>query len=187
IPLKLSAQKEQCGHPASQLGSNMKWYTINWLLPSKSSGRVCFPLGPSKTYFLSTTSHGSSRRCRLSSSRSRVNSFSLLNSSFRAASHSACDTTFGPSFLLGAVAIIISPLFLVLFENSFRAILQMKQSCSERRQPARSGYPSDHERCTHHTRWTHTSSSHNGRAHCERCASARLRTPSLMCVQPFPT
>src|SRR5712692_1399315 len=93
IPLKLSAQKEQCGHPASQLGSNMKWYTINWLLPSKSSGRVCFPLGPSKTYFLSTASHGSSRRCWLSSSRSCVNSFSFVRNSFRAESHTSCETT----------------------------------------------------------------------------------------------
>src|SRR5712692_1892185 len=93
IPLKLSAQKEQCGHPASQLESNMKWYTINWLLPSKSSGRVCFPLGPSKTYFLSTASHGSSRRCWLSSSRSCVNSFSFVRNSFRAESHTSCETT----------------------------------------------------------------------------------------------
>jgi len=37
------------------------------------------------------------------SSRSRVNSFSLPKSSFRAASHSACDTTLGSSTLVVAV------------------------------------------------------------------------------------
>jgi hypothetical protein len=38
-------------------------------------GQRLLPRGPSKTYDLVTFSHGSSRRCRLSSSRSRVNSF----------------------------------------------------------------------------------------------------------------
>src|SRR2546425_3730872 len=65
---------------------------MSWLLFSKSSANVSLPLGPSKTYCLSTFSHGSSRRCRLSSSRSRVNSFSFARNAVRAESHSSCET-----------------------------------------------------------------------------------------------
>jgi len=43
--VKLSAKKEQCGHAASKLGWNINLYTTNWILTSKSSGRVCFPFG----------------------------------------------------------------------------------------------------------------------------------------------
>src|SRR5437868_15398398 len=66
---------------------------MSCLLFSKSSANVSLPLGPSKTYCLSTFSHGSSRRCRLSSSRSRVNSFSFARNAVRAESHSSCETT----------------------------------------------------------------------------------------------
>src|SRR6266566_1533910 len=111
LPSIWSEMNEQLGQPSSHPGPNMKWYTISWLLPSKRSASVSLPFWPSNTYSFSTLSHGSSRRCRLSSLRSRVNSFSLPNSSFRAASHSACDTTFGPSILLFAVPMTISPLF----------------------------------------------------------------------------
>src|SRR5215472_7753972 len=55
--------------------------------------RVSLPLGPSKTYSFVILVHGSSRRCRLTSSRKRVNSFSRVNRSLRATSHSASDTT----------------------------------------------------------------------------------------------
>src|SRR6266852_6785804 len=84
---------------------------INWLLPPKRSPNDSFPPGPSKTYCFSTFSQGSSRRCRLKSSRSRVNSFSFFNNSFRAASHSAGDTTFDCSIAL--VAMTDSPFLLV--------------------------------------------------------------------------
>ena len=43
---------------------------------------------------------GSSRRCRLSSSRRRVNSFSFARNCFRASIHSPCDTVFGSLRLL---------------------------------------------------------------------------------------
>src|SRR5690348_7960708 len=66
---------------------------MSWLLWPKSSANVSLPLGPSKTYGLSTFSHGSARRCRLSSSRSRVNSFSLASNAVRAESHSSRETT----------------------------------------------------------------------------------------------
>src|ERR1017187_1238172 len=73
----------------------MKGYSISWLRFSNSSARVTFPFGPSKTYCFSTFSQGSARRCRLRSSRNRVNSFSLARCSLRAISHSLRDTTFG--------------------------------------------------------------------------------------------
>src|SRR5260370_41409145 len=76
---------------------------MSWLLPPNRSASVSLPFGPSKTYFFSTFSQGSSRRCRLSSSRSRENSFSFFKSSFRAASHSAAATTFGCSIALVAM------------------------------------------------------------------------------------
>src|ERR1700674_1113205 len=101
---------EQLGQPSFQSGPSMKWYTINWLLPPKRSASVSLPFGPSKTYDFATFSHGSSWRCRVSWSRSRENSFSFFNSSLRASTHSDCDTTFGPSLLLVAVAMIHSPL-----------------------------------------------------------------------------
>src|SRR5258708_7241633 len=72
---------------------------INWLRPPKRSASVSFPRGPSNTYCFSTFSHGSSRRCLLSSSRSRVNSFSLSKCCLRAASHSVCDTILGFIFV----------------------------------------------------------------------------------------
>src|ERR1700733_5378431 len=89
---------EQLGQPSCQSGPNIKWYTTSWLLPANRSAILSFPLGPSKVYSFAPRVHGSSRRCRLSSSRMCVSSFSLRKSSFRAASHSASDTTFGPSF-----------------------------------------------------------------------------------------
>ncbi len=48
VPSMWSPMKEQLGQPASHLGPNMKWYTINWLRPAKSSERVRLPPGPSK-------------------------------------------------------------------------------------------------------------------------------------------
>src|SRR5260370_20746092 len=76
---------------------------MSWLLPPNRSASVSLPFGPSKTYFFSTFSQGSSRRCRLSSSRTRENSFSFFNSSLRAASHAAGGTTFGCSIALVAM------------------------------------------------------------------------------------
>src|SRR5438034_9557153 len=79
---------------------------MSWLLCSKSSANVSLPLGPSKTYCLSTFSHGSSRRCRLSSSRCRVNSFSFARNAVRAESHSSCETT-------GWALILLLPSFVI--------------------------------------------------------------------------
>src|SRR5258708_38056360 len=110
MPLKLSAQNEQCRHPSSYSGGNMKSYTTSWLLFSKSSANVSLPLGPSKTYCLSTFSHGSARRCRLSSSRSRVNSFSLASNAVRTESHSSRETTRWSLRLLLPLFVIYSPL-----------------------------------------------------------------------------
>src|ERR1700677_3618057 len=66
---------------------------INWLRPAKRSARVSLPLGPSNRYCFSTFSQGSSRRCRLRSSRSLVNSFSLRSNSLRRAIHCCGETT----------------------------------------------------------------------------------------------
>src|SRR6266567_3761053 len=89
---------------------------MSWLLFSKSSANVSLPLGPSKTYGLTTFSHGSSRRCWLSSSRSRVNSFSFARNAVRAESHSSCETTAWALILLLPSFVMRLPL---LYENIF--------------------------------------------------------------------
>src|SRR5260370_29176338 len=66
---------------------------MSWLLPSKSSASVSPPFGPSKTYCFSTFSQGRARRCRASSSRSRVNFFSFARNFLRASIQPLCDTT----------------------------------------------------------------------------------------------
>ncbi len=53
---------------------------MSWLRPSKRSVSDSLPSVPSKTYCFSIFSQGISRRCRLISSRSRVNCFSLARS-----------------------------------------------------------------------------------------------------------
>src|ERR1700722_7264532 len=73
----------------------------------KRSASVSLPLGPSKTYCFSPFSQGSSRPCRLSSSRSRVHSFSFAKCALRALSHSAGDTTFCCFISIVLVAIVI--------------------------------------------------------------------------------
>src|SRR5258706_9982966 len=92
---------------------------MSWLLFSKSSANVSLPLGPSKTYCLPTFSHGSSPRCRLSSSRSRVNSFSFARNAVRVESHSSCETT-------GWALILLLPSFVMrlpfLYENIFSSV-----------------------------------------------------------------
>src|SRR5579883_212100 len=66
---------------------------MSWLRPANRSASVSGPFGPSKTYFFSTRSQGSSRRWRLSSSRRRVNSFSAARCARRALRHSSRETT----------------------------------------------------------------------------------------------
>src|ERR1700676_288030 len=137
----------------------MKWYTINWLRPSNRSAKVSLPPGPSNTYLFSTRSQGNSRRCRLISSRSRVNSFSLLNSSLRAATHCAGDVTFGFSNLLVTeVAIVVSPLFFFLKSKRSHAISGPKTSYHQRRQSSRRRNSRAHRRNTHQAHWTHNRS-----------------------------
>src|ERR1700730_1967994 len=156
LPSKWSASSEQLWQPSAQSGPNIKWYTINWLRPSNRSASVSFPFGPSNTYFFSTRSHGNSRRWRLTSSRSRVNSFSLVNSALRAASHCAGDVTFEFSLLFVTdVAIVIFP-FLVVFESKlFRVISRPKTSHHPRRQCSRRRNSRGHRRNTHQAHWTH--------------------------------
>src|SRR5713226_5792283 len=95
---------------------------MSWLLFSKSSANVSLPLGPSKTYCLSTFSHGSSRRCRLSSSRCRVNSFSFVRNAVRAESHSSCETTGWALVLLLLSFVMRLPL---LYEDYTRMIVHL--------------------------------------------------------------
>ena len=66
---------------------------MSWLRPANRSASVSSPSGPSKRYVFSTFSHGSARRRRLNSSRSRVNAFSLSSSALRADTHSSWVTT----------------------------------------------------------------------------------------------
>src|SRR5712691_12796882 len=80
---------EQPGQPSVSSGPNMKWNTSSCERPSKSSARVFVPSPVSKLYSLSTRTHGSSRRCLVSSSLRRVSSFSRSSSATRAASHSS--------------------------------------------------------------------------------------------------
>src|ERR1700730_15615405 len=82
---------------------------MSWLLFSKSSANACLPLGPSKTYFFSTNSHGSSRLFRLSSSLRPVHSFSFLKKAVRALIHSSCETTGCFVTLLPASLAILFP------------------------------------------------------------------------------
>src|SRR3954471_8475953 len=67
----------------------MKWYTSSCERASRSSPSVASPSSVSKRYSFSSGTHGSSRRCRASSSPSRVCSFSRTSSASRAASHSS--------------------------------------------------------------------------------------------------
>src|SRR4029077_18400416 len=79
--------------PRGVSGWNIGWYITSWPRPSKTSSSVLRLPGPSKTYSLSTSSQGRSRRAWLSSSRSFVNFFSSTRCSLRASSHSVCETT----------------------------------------------------------------------------------------------
>src|SRR5205814_2879333 len=72
--------------------------------------------GPSNKYSLSTLTHGNSRRCRLTSSRNRVNSFSRVSRSLRATSHSPSDTTRGLLISFASVSDFISFSF-ILFSS----------------------------------------------------------------------
>src|ERR1700730_4676318 len=137
----------------------MRWYTINWLRSSNRSAKVSFPPGPSNTYLFSTRSQGNSRRCRLISSRSRVNSFSLVSSALRAATHCAGDVTFGFSILLVAeVAIVASPFLIILVTKISRDISRPKTSHHQRRQSSRRRNSRGHRRGTHQAHWTHNRS-----------------------------
>src|SRR5580692_9411787 len=75
---------------------------INCLRPSNRSSRLTLPLGPSNSYFFSTTIHGMPRRSAASASRERVKAFSFTRSCCCAASHSCCDT-------IGGVFIVMCP------------------------------------------------------------------------------
>src|ERR1700758_5074920 len=107
---------------------------MSWFFPPNRSARLSFPLGPSNRYFLSTFSQGISRRSRLSSSRKRVNSFSLAKSFLRAASHSAEGTTFALAFSI--VAVVITSLLLFFRRIVFLALLLAKDFYDQRGQPA---------------------------------------------------
>src|SRR5689334_20182857 len=65
---------------------------MSWLRLPKSWASVSLPFSLSNRYGFLTCSQGNSRRSRLSSSRRRLNSFSLARKLRRAASHSSCDT-----------------------------------------------------------------------------------------------
>src|SRR4029077_18360836 len=100
---------------------------INCLRPSNRSSRLTLPLGPSNSYFFSTTIHGIRRRSAASASRERVKAFSFTRSCRCAASHSCCDTIggvfivtcpFGRSLSLLVAAISFLLLFCELIETT---------------------------------------------------------------------
>src|SRR5579862_8371683 len=70
----------------------MKCLMKSWLRPLNSWASVTFPVGLSNSYGLSILTHGNSRRCRFSSSRALVSSFSRVSRSLRASSHSSRET-----------------------------------------------------------------------------------------------
>src|SRR5437870_1753835 len=81
--------------------------------------------GPSKTYSLSILTHGSSRRCRLTSSRNRVNSFSRVSKSLRATSHSASDTTLEGFISLDFLFDSIASIFILFSSSSVSLMISL--------------------------------------------------------------
>src|SRR5215470_4713047 len=82
------------GHPCTP-GSKKARYRTSCLRPSNRSSRLILPLGPSNSYFFSTSIHGIRRRSAASASRERVKTFSFTSICSRAASHSSRDTIEG--------------------------------------------------------------------------------------------
>jgi hypothetical protein len=89
----------QPGQAASQPGSNMTCWTINWLRSPNSSASATGPCGPSKTYFFSTRTMGSRRRSALRAAIRRVSSFSRSSNRRLASSHSSRETISGRAIL----------------------------------------------------------------------------------------
>jgi hypothetical protein len=114
---------------------------------ARGRASVSLPPGPSKTYRFSTLTQGSSRRCQLNSSRSRVNSFSLLKCCLRATSYSSRDTMRLCFFLLSSR--------LSCRVDDLGARLGTKHLHSDSRQSARRHCSGDHQRSGGQARWTH--------------------------------
>src|ERR1035441_10289085 len=94
---------------------------------------------------------------RLSSSRSRVNSFSLRKSSLRAVSHSAGGTTaVATSVLLVIAAIFNVAMFISPFRHILRiTLLPANHLHGERGNPARRHHTARQQPCAGHASWAH--------------------------------
>src|ERR1035438_5615416 len=164
---------------------------MSWLRPSKRPASVSLPLGPSKTYCFSTFSQGSSRRCRLSSSRNRVNSFSFVRYSLRAASHSACETIFGCASSVMLLAMVI-----LLGWGDCGEVVRGVAGCDLLEYECGHAAGGDSS-CGDPRRGCQTHWTHRGLLLCAMVfitlpmcgyrASASLRTRSSIAVQPWPT
>src|SRR6266404_9817343 len=117
---------------------------MSWLLPSKRSASVFLPPGASKTYSLSTFTHGSCRRSAFIASRCLVRFFSLASNSLRAAIHSSRDTTLGLSIVL----LLVTPLLMTLspfFESTRSCQLPPFSSHPSWRETYESAQPPPHQ------------------------------------------
>src|ERR1700720_827348 len=139
---------------------------INCLRPSNRSSRLTLPLGPSNSYFLSTTIHGMRRRSAASASRERVKAFSFTSICWRAASHSCCDTIggvfiarcpFGFSLFL-SLLVAISFLLCFLKQTETSRSENFSELADAHRQNSSGGSNSgDHHCCAFDACWAHTS------------------------------
>src|SRR5262249_46799636 len=122
---------------------------------------VSLPSGPSKIYWLFALTHGSSRRCRLTSSRSRVSSFSRVSKSLRAISHSSSDTTLEAFTSLVSVLGSIVSIFILSFSSfvclRISAGFKKKFSCGKPREPASRARADGHQSQVSNTYRTHDS------------------------------
>src|SRR5215469_14254367 len=121
--------RQACSGQPNTPGSKKARYRINCLRPSNKSDKPTLPLGPSNSYFFSTSVQGIRRRSAANRSRERVNAFSFTRSCCRAASHSRSETIGGvlialrllPCSLFFSLLVVISfsPYIFISLLNCF--------------------------------------------------------------------
>src|SRR4030088_1333336 len=134
--------------------------------PSNKSSRLTLPLGPSNSYFFSTSIHGIRRRSAASASRERVKAFSFTRSCCRAASHSSSDTTGGVFIAICTFCCSLSLSLLVAISFLLCFLKQTETTRSEnfselanahRQNSSRGSGSGDHYCCACDACWAHRS------------------------------
>src|SRR5262245_3447802 len=92
---------------------------------------LTLPLGPSNSYFFSTSIHGIRRRSAASASRERVKAFSFTRSCCHAASHSCADTIGGVFIAFCPFGISLSLFLLVAISLLLCFLKQTETTRSE--------------------------------------------------------